>query len=151
MASDPSVRHKIWRELNTDEVGEPNSFAVPCTVAAFSPEGELWLEALLKYLAENRAIATEFLADNLPRLCVLGGEATYLLWIDCSAYCEEYQCDSESLTEWIREKSGLILSAGVIYGPGGEHFLRMNLACPKTLLMDGLNRLLTALSSETKI
>ena len=148
VASDASVRHKIWRQINTDEVGEPNTFAIPAVVAAFSPEGEEWLDALREYLAENREIASAYLAEWLPKLRVMKGEATYLLWIDCSAYCEQYQCDSESLAERIREKTGLILSSGVIFGPGGEHFLRMNLACPKRLLSDGLNRLVTALSTE---
>lgn len=148
VATDANVRHKIWRQINTDEVGEPNAFALPATLAAFSPAGEEWLDALREYLAENRKIAARFLAEKLPKLRVIGGEATYLLWIDCSAYCEQFQCDSESLAERIREKSGLILSAGVIFGPGGERCLRMNLACPQKLLSDGLNRLLAGLSAE---
>ena len=151
VASDPAVRHKIWREINTDEVGEPNTFAVPCTVAAFSPAGEEWLEALREYLAENRRMASEFIEGHLPKLRVVGGDATYLLWIDCSYYCELYHCDSESLAKRIREKSGLILSVGVIFGPGGEHSLRMNLACPQKLLTEGLHRLYFGLQPEDQI
>lgn len=66
--------------------------------------------------------------------------ATYLLWLDCSAFLRE-EDDSEDLADFIREKTGLFVSCGTIYGQGGEAFLRLNIACPRVTLLDGLQRL----------
>ena len=139
-AENPFLRHKIWRALNTDEVAEPNAFAVPAAVAAFT-EGGPWLDALRAYLWENRRLAERFLADHLPELTVTKGEATYLLWLDGTA------CGVPDLAAYIREKSGLLLSGGAQYGATNA-FLRMNLACPRSRLEEGLRRLERALRAE---
>ena len=140
-AENPFLRHKIWRALNTDEVAEPNAFAVPGAVAAFT-EGGPWLDALRDYLWENRRLAEAFIAQRLPALTVTKGEATYLLWLDGTA------CGVPDLAAYIREKSGLLLSGGAQYGATNA-FLRMNLACPRARLADGLARLERALTPET--
>ena len=74
-------------------------------------------------------------------LKLVKSEATYLLWLDCSAICK----NSIELAEHIRKKTGLFLSDGAQYGLGGEQFLRLNTACPKAVLKDGLNRLKEAI------
>lgn len=68
-------------------------------------------------------------------------EATYLLWIDCGNVCGF----SNVLAEYIREKTGLFLTAGTIYGKNGDHFMRMNVACTRKNLEDGLTRLKTGI------
>lgn len=136
-----NLRHKIWRALNTDEVAEPNVFAMPATVSAFR-YGDEWLDELRVYLYENKCLVRKFIAENLPELKVSSGSATYLLWLDCS----EYTDDSVTLAEQIRMKTGLYLSNGSQYGKGGERFLRMNIACPRATVLDGLDRLKRALT-----
>lgn len=130
------LRHKVWRGLNTDEVAEPNCFAVSAAIAAYKEGGE-WLDALRKYIDENRKFVSAFLEMNLPQITLIQSEATYLLWLDCSLLGG----DSDQLQQFIRETTGLYLSTGKIYGSGGEHFLRLNIACPRSRLADGLNRL----------
>ncbi len=130
------LRHKVWRGLNTDEVAEPNCFAVSAAIAAYKEGGE-WLDALRKYIDENRKFVSAFLGMNLPQIMLIQSEATYLLWLDCSLL----DGDSDQLQKFIRETTGLYLSTGKIYGIGGEHFLRLNIACPRSRLADGLNRL----------
>ncbi len=130
------LRHKVWRGLNTDEVAEPNCFAVSAAIAAYKEGGE-WLDALRKYIDENRKFVSAFLGMNLPQITLIQSEATYLLWLDCSLL----DGDSDQLQKFIRETTGLYLSTGKIYGVGGEHFLRLNIACPRSRLADGLNRL----------
>jgi len=139
---DPVLRHKVWRALNTDEVAEPNCFAAVAAATAFS-KGGAWLDALRAYVQENKKVAAEFLAQNLPQVEVVTSQATYLLWLDCS----KVTCDSAELARYIREKTGLYLSAGSAYGGNGKRFLRMNLACPRERLTDGLNRLKTGIVS----
>lgn len=132
----PVLRHKVWRALNTDEVAEPNAFAVPAAVAAFT-EGASWLDALRAYVFENRAFAAAYLREHLPAVSVVEAEATYLLWLDVSAVTS----DGTALCEAIRRTTGLYLSAGASYGEAGRAFLRMNLACPRAYVSDGVMRL----------
>ncbi len=132
----PVLRHKVWRGLNTDEVAEGNAFACDVAIAAFT-KGEEWLDELRDYLGENRRIAEAYVNEAIPKLKAVHAEATYLLWIDCSLL----GMSSDDLAEMIREKTGLYVSEGCEYRGDGAKFLRMNLACPRSRLMDGLERL----------
>ncbi len=135
-AEDPFIRHKVWRALNTDEIAEPNSFACTAAVSAFN-EGAPWLDAMRKYVSENRKRVYEFVEKEIPEISVVKSDATYLLWLDIS----KTGLESTEAASKIREKTGLFLTAGSVYGDAGKHFLRMNIACPKTTLEDGLQRL----------
>jgi cystathionine beta-lyase len=130
------LRHKVWRGLNTDEVAEPNAFAVDATVAAFTKGGE-WLDELRAYIYENKKIAGDFIEKEIPQITLTPSEATYLLWLN---YPNTKDRTSET-ARVIRKETGLYLSAGKRYGGNGADFLRMNIACPKKVLMDGLERL----------
>lgn len=140
MVPNPVIRHKLNRGLNTDEVAEPNSFAIQAAVAAFN-RGETWLEELRQYLADNKQYVREYVAGEIPKIRVVPSHATYLLWLDCSGITE----DAGELTRFIRKETGLYLTEGEEYGKVGKSFIRMNPACPRQLLEDGLNRLKTAL------
>lgn len=133
---DPFLRHKVWRGLNTDEVAEPNAFAIQAAVAAFTRGGE-WLDELRSYLHENKVWTAQYIQKEIPRLKVVASQATYLMWLDCSGLTDS----SEELADVIRESTGLYLSEGGQYGGDGTHFLRLNVACPRSVLEDGLNRL----------
>ncbi|MCQ2516997.1 MAG: pyridoxal phosphate-dependent aminotransferase [Saccharofermentans sp.] len=133
------LRHKVWRAINTDEVAEGNVFACDAAIAAFNHGGP-WLDELREYLGENRKLAEDYIASNIPSLSAVKGKATYLLWIDCKSL----NMSSDLLAERIREISGLYLSEGCEYRGDGRDFLRMNLACPKVRLEEGLKRLKTA-------
>ena len=137
---DKKLRHKMWRGLNTDEVAEPNAFAVTAAVAAFTKGGE-WLDELREYLFENKRIVREFLENELPQVRLTPSQATYLLWLDCGAVTDR----SKALAEFIRSETGLFLSHGEQYGGNGDRFLRLNIACPKQVLKDGLSRLKTGI------
>ena len=133
---DRFLYNKVNRGLNTDEVAEPNSFAVQATVAAFT-HGAKWLDALREYIDNNRRRTAEFIEKEIPGLSYVPSEATYLLWLCCGDICD----NSRVLAEFIRQDTGLYLSDGAQYGSGGENFLRLNIACPASLLEDGLKRL----------
>jgi cystathionine beta-lyase len=132
----PTLRHKVKRALNTDEVAEGNAFSCDAAIAAYE-HGEAWLDELRQYLADNRSLAEEFINDQIPGMRAVHGEATYLLWIDCSSI----GIPSDQLAVQIREKTGLYLSQGAVYRGNGAQFLRMNLACPRSRVEDGLERL----------
>ena len=130
------IRHKVWRGLNTDEVAEPNAFAIEAAIAAFN-DGEPWLEALRAYLLENKNAIRDYLAAELPQISVVPSQATYLMWLDCS----KVTWLSTELYRYIRRETGLILSSGEEFGGDGKRFLRLNAACPRERLMEGLERL----------
>lgn len=142
MVPDPQLRHRVWRGLNTDEVAEPNVFAIEAAVAAFE-HGADWLDELRAYIQVNRETVDEYLKANIPALHLVPSEATYLLWLDCAAVTQ----DSAALADLIRRETGLFLSNGRQYGESGRTFLRMNIACPKTTLLDGLDRLRRAIEA----
>lgn len=136
MVPNPVIRHKVNRGLNTDEVAEPNAFAVGAAVAAFQ-RGEQWLEELRVYLSENKQCVRDFVEKKVPGIKVVPSQATYLLWLDCSGLTE----NAADLVAFIRQHSGLYLTEGEEYGACGRQFIRMNTACPRERLLDGLQRL----------
>lgn len=136
MVPEPVLRHKLNRALNTDEVAEPNAFAVAGAVAAFD-KGEAWLEEARVYLHDNKQCVRDFVKERLPMIKVVPSTATYLLWLDCGEIAE----DAAKLAYFIREYNGLYLTEGEEYGACGRSFLRLNPACPRKRLMEGLRRL----------
>ncbi len=136
------LRKKVDRGINTDEVAEPNAFAMEATIAAFT-KGEKWLDALHQYLGENKQIVEKFIHNEIPELSVLPSEATYLLWLNC----EQLTDDSADFADFIRRETGLYLSAGTVFGGNGSVFLRLNYACPQERLKDALERLKIAVKT----
>ena len=129
------IRSIMNRGLNSDEVAEPNAFAMAGTVAAFR-YGDEWLDALRQYLLQNRNTAEEFIKKELPMLKMTAQKATYLLWINTGKAAQ----DSGKLCRFIRSRTGLYLSEGEAFRGNGRKFIRMNIACPRERLIDGLSR-----------
>lgn len=143
-----NLRDIVDRGLNTDELAEPNSFAIPGVIAAYTT-GADWVHAMNAQVSANKQTLTQFIAQNIPELKVIEGHATYLVWIDCRAVTH----DTTALCDFIRAQTGLFISAGAVYGGDGHDFVRINVACPAQRLNDGLNRLakgITAFQAQTK-
>ena len=130
------LRTRVNRTINTDEVAEPNALAMEATIAAWT-KGQPWLEALKIYLLQNRQLSQAFILEKLPQLKLVNATATYLLWIDC----KEVTTDTVKLCEYLQHEVGLYVSSGDTYGAVGKGFIRINIACPKDRLEDGLGRL----------
>ncbi len=139
----PTLRNKVVRGLNSDEVAEPNCFAAQATIAAFDNGGP-WLDELNEYIVENKRYAAERLKDAPVQ--TVKSEATYLMWIDCS----EITDNAEKLADHLRKTTGLYISAGNQYRGNGNTFVRMNLACPRKTLSDGLDRFIRGTKSYKK-
>lgn len=130
-----TIRHKVNRGLNTDEVAEPNVFAAIAPVAAFN-YGAKWLDELREYLWENRNYVEQYVKNEIPDLSAVEADATYLLWLDCRKITE----NSSKLCRFLRKETGLYVSSGRAYR-NGNGFLRINLACQKEKVIDGMERL----------
>lgn len=133
------VRAAIDRAININEVCDVNPFGIEGLKAAYTPEGAAWLDALRVYLWDNCRYAVGELRRRLPSCPVCRLEATYLLWVDISTL----GMDAETLEELLLDKAGVWVNAGTMYGTDG--FIRLNLACPRALLAEGLDRMLQIL------
>lgn len=148
MVSDPVLRHKVWRGLNTDEVAEPNAFAVTAAIAAFTDGGD-WLDALRTYLADNKRIARKAIDDyndatpENRSVHLVEGDATYLLWLDCSSLTD----DTNRLCDHLLADQQLLLSPGAQFGGNGRYFVRINIATQRARVHEGMRRLIDGLLS----
>ncbi|WJG29055.1 MalY/PatB family protein [Vibrio furnissii] len=141
IAADERIRARVDRALNIHEVCDVNPLGVIALIAAYN-DSEAWLDALTGYLHQNYELVRDFIATHLPQLQLTQQQATYLAWIDCRSLA----MSSTQLTERLRREGKLMLNAGTVYGDAGEGYLRLNMACPREQLMDGLNRLRAVIS-----
>lgn len=109
-----NLRNKVSRALNTDEVAEPNAFAIDATIAAFT-KGADWLDELRTYIQDNRAFATAYVEREIPCIKLVSSQATYFLWLDCTKMIGF----ASEAARFIREQTGLYISEGSQFG--GNH------------------------------
>ena len=122
--------------MHVDKSDSCNVFAKTAFMAAYN-DSEVWFEELRQALYDNKQTVKEYLTEELPVIKLVECDATYLLWLDCSAL----NTQSKALSEFLRQNQGLFLSAGSDFGQCGDNFLRMNIACPPDLLKQGLDKL----------
>ena len=135
VTSSPELVKKIDRAINDLEVCDVNPFGVVALQAAYNQSAD-WLDQLIAYLKGNYDFMLDFCRDNLPGFPVAELEGTYLVWMDCSCL----GISSDKLEEELRRDTGLWLNSGSIYGMDGDGYLRWNIACPRSVLADGLGR-----------
>ncbi len=114
----------------------PTIFGAEALKAAYNL-GEDWLNAVLKYIYNNYLYFVKALGKNMPKAKVLPLEGTYLLWVDFRAY----QIEDKEMNKKIREDAKIALDGGTMFGLGGKGFQRFNLACPRSILEEVIQRL----------
>ena len=133
--ADSDIRHRVDKAININEVCDVNPFGVEALITAYN-EGEDWLEAVKAYLYDNYLYLRKFFEEQLPEFPVTRLEGTYLVWVNCSVLNRS----SEDLEESLLREARVRFNAGSMYGTDGDGFLRINIACPRKLLQEGLNR-----------
>ena len=141
-AADAGLRERIARSLEINETGMISPFAIEALTAAYT-DGAEWLDALNGYLWENYLFLRDYFARHLPQFPVLPLEGTYLVWADCRAA----GLSSDALTRRLLDEGRLHVNSGSMYGAAGEGFIRLNIACPRKLLAEGLDRLKRVLTT----
>ncbi len=136
LAADEAVRRKIDKALNVHEVGEIGPFGIDALIAAYTG-GEAWLDDLRRYLHANYRHLRDVVERDMPRLRITPLQATYLVWMDCSAL----GLPSAEIARRLYDQERVWVTEGTVYGAAGEGFLRINIACPRSTLDDGLERL----------
>jgi cystathionine beta-lyase len=136
------LRDAFFTVTQNNSVSNPNIFGIVAQEAAYA-KGEPWLEELLVYLKANLKYFEDYIKKNMPMLKVYPLEGTYLAWVDFTAL----GMGDEKLHTWMLEKARLWLDDGVMFGAEGSMYMRFNIACPRAMLKDGLDRLAKAVKA----
>lgn len=132
----PALKKAFQAVQNATEQNTINTFGYVATEAAYQ-KGEAWRKELLRYLAENITFTQNFLQTHLPKVNVMIPEGTYLMWLDFRTY----GLSPKALEDKLIQEAGVVLNNGAIFGEGGRGFMRLNVACPKETLAEGLERI----------
>jgi cystathionine beta-lyase len=137
----PNPEHgEIFRaHMKTLHLLRPNMFGILATECAYK-YGSEWVEQLLEYLQQNLNFLLRYFEDNIKRIRVIKPEGTYLIWLDC----RELGMKPKQLEEFMLKQAKVAMDDGYIFGPGGEGFTRINIACPRSVLEEGLSRIAKA-------
>jgi cystathionine beta-lyase len=127
--SNPALLKKYKNVIESLHVEMGNLFGNIAAEAAYS-HGDQWVDELLAYIDGNISQLEKFAAENLPKVKVMRPEATYMAWLDL----RETGLTDAQLMDFMVNEAGLGLNAGNQFGPGGEGFMRINLACPRSVV-----------------
>ena len=141
ISNDEKTRNKIDRAININEVCDVNPFGVVAAMAAYN-ESEDWLNELNAYIHDNYVALCDFFAKEMPQLKITKLEGTYLVWCDIRTL----GISSDEFTNRLLNEAKVMVSSGTIYGKrDGEGFIRINIACPRDRMMEGLRRMKNSL------
>jgi len=119
-----------------------NIFGNVASEAAYT-HGHRWLDELMQYVRGNVDMVIDFCRERLPQIRPVRPEATYMIWLDCRGM----RLDDAGLRQFFVEKAGVGMNEGPRFGPGGEGFMRMNLACPRSVVEKALNQIESAIKA----
>lgn len=132
-------RRRINRAININEVCDLNPFGPVALKAAYN-ESEAWIDELNQYLWDNYQALSDFVAQNIPQWKVMPLEGTYLVWVDVSLCCDNVT----AYTDKLMQEAKVWLNPGTMYGAeSGKGYVRINIACPKSRMMEALQRIST--------
>ena len=146
IVADPDKRYRIDRAINIFETCDVNPFGIVATEAAFTDGGAEWLKQLNDYVLGNYNYLRDLFAEKLPQLWVAPHEGTYLAWVDCSAA----GLSSPAIADHLYHKDKVWIADGEAYGEHQRSFIRINLACPRATLAEGLRRIVESDLWQTK-
>ncbi len=146
IVADPDKRYRIDRAINIFETCDVNPFGIVATEAAFTDGGAEWLSQLNDYVLGNYRYLRDLFAEKLPQMWVAPHEGTYLAWVDCTAA----GLPSPAIADHLYHKDKVWIADGEAYGEHQRSFIRINLACPRATLAEGLRRIVESELWKTK-
>ena len=130
------LRKKFNSTLAHLHIGGGNIFGNIASEEAYL-HGDTYVDELMDYLAENVKILDEYVRKHLPGIKVILPEATFLVWLDC----REMGLKDDELNDFFLKKAKVGFNPGIMFGPGGEGFMRMNIGCQKATLLKALDQI----------
>lgn len=138
----PEIRKKFKEYLENSELANGNIFAYIACKAAYD-NGAEWRKQMLEYVQGNLDYVVDFLKNNVPQIKPMIPQASFLIWLDCSGM----NMTTNELQDFMVKKAKLGLNKGTTYGPGGENHLRLNIGCPRSVLVEAMNNLKRAVET----
>ncbi len=138
------LRDKFFSWLTANELNEPTIFSPIATVAAYTPEGNAWRHEMLHYIEANIDFVIDYCREHMPQIKPWRPQASFLVWLDC----RDLQLNHEALINLFVNKAKLALNDGEMFGQGGEGFMRLNVASPRSVLLKALNQLRLAITTQ---
>lgn len=135
------LRERFCRQLQRLNLTHLNLFGLVASEAAYRHGGE-WLDSLLTYLRENVEYVTEGLGNITDKITVIKPESTFVLWLDC----RKLGIPHAELNRFFVREAGIAFNDGLVFGPAGQGFQRMNIGCPRTVIAEAMRRLEKALA-----
>ena len=139
------LRRAFRKQIDAAGYSQLNTFGLVACQAAYN-YGEEWLTHVKAYIRSNITFVDDYLKQNLPQIKMLPIEGTYLVWLDCSAL----GMTADEREQWLWHEAKLWLDGGGIFGKEGEAFERINVACPRATLLQGLEQLKAAVEGLKK-
>lgn len=140
------IRRPFYHWLEANELNEPTLFAPIATLAAFS-QGEAWRQEMLHYIEGNIRLVMEFCMVHVPQIKPLCPQASFLVWLDC----RKLGLNHEQLVNLFVDRAHLALNDGEMFGTGGEGFMRMNVASPRSVIRQALEQLAEAVHRTSQV
>lgn len=136
------IRRKFYGWLSANELDEPTIFSPIATIAAFR-HGEEYRQQMLAYIEENIRFVEDFCREHIPGIRPLRPQASFLVWLNC----RDLHLNHEQLLDLFIDKAHLALNDGKMFGPGGEGFMRLNVASPRMIIRQALEQLAEAVGN----
>ncbi len=143
IVADEKIRGKFKHAIQSNGLFGVNVFGMTACRAAYE-KGEPWLDALLQYLHENLRDMISYFSRNIPEVKIIQPEGTYLVWLDCRSL----GLNNNRLNDLFLNQAGICFDPGSLFGPEGDGFQRINIACPRSLLMEALVRIAKAVKNR---
>lgn len=138
----PEIRDRFYHFLDANEMDSPHIFAPAATIAAFR-QGEQWRRQMLEYIEGNIIAIEDFCKTHLPQIKPLRPQASFLVWLDCRGL----KMSQEQLQILFVQDAHLALNDGEMFGEQGRGFMRLNVGCPRSVLMQAMESLKTAIEA----
>lgn len=135
------IRKVFYHWLTANELDEAHIFAHIATIAAFR-KGEEWRKQMLAYVEDNIKFVEDYCKEKMPQIRPLRPQASFLVWLNC----RDLHLSHDQLLDLFIDKAHLALNDGEMFGPGGEGFMRLNVGCPRPLIVQALSQLAEAIS-----
>lgn len=148
IVKDADIRKRVDKAININEVCDVNPFGVIALQAAYTPEGEAWLDELCQYIDGNYQLAKLMLEEALPHCPVTTLEGTYLLWLNIASTGKT----SQQVADHLMQHSKVYVNPGTMYGEtAGEGYIRINLATRRSLVEEGIRRIISGISKDINL
>jgi cysteine-S-conjugate beta-lyase len=141
--SNPVLRKYFNKKVESLHIGNGNIFGTVASIAAYS-EGDEWLDEMMQYINENVKMVSNYCRELIPEIIPVIPEATYMIWLDC----RRFEMQGKELQEFFVQQAGVGMNEGSSFGPGGEGFMRMNIATTKQTVTRAMEQIEKAISAS---